>query len=36
MRGEHTETILRDVLGYDERTIIQLAQTAAFGVPAAD
>ena len=29
--GEHTSSVLRDLLGYDERRLVRLAQAGAFG-----
>lgn len=33
LRGEHTEEILRDVLGYEDARVIRLRQEGAFGTP---
>ena len=29
--GEHTEQVLRDTLGYDDRRIVEFAQKGVFG-----
>ena len=31
LRGEHTETILRDILGYDDAAVSRLTEAGAFG-----
>jgi crotonobetainyl-CoA:carnitine CoA-transferase CaiB-like acyl-CoA transferase len=34
--GQHTEAVLRDLLGYDEGRLAQLAESGAFGEPGHD
>jgi len=31
--GQHTDAVLRDLLGYDEDRIVRLAEAGAFGDP---
>jgi len=31
MRGEHRDAIMRDLLGYDDQAVTDLAKAGAFG-----